>query len=120
MLLRTKADPVQFMSDVRERIGQVENDIDILLNTIHGKDPGHQEITYKSGGSGKNSVKQASVNNKFESRSEYVPSYEKDTFLSKFNRLNVDYERANKKYKDQKIEDSRTSHLNNGMSKNGN
>ena len=86
------------MSKLRQSIATIENDIDILLKTIHGKDS-HQ--VYKDSptkrklfSADKKKYHTESAETEYESRHNYA----KDTFNSKIHRLNNDYKRAYDKF----------------------
>ena len=94
LLQRKKPDPLEYMSQLRQKIGVVENDIDSLQKTIHGKEL-HQ--IYKDSPTRKkifsNKKEKPNLNSidvDYESRHNYA----KETFNTKINRLSNDYKRA--------------------------
>lgn len=99
--LRKKPDIIEYMTKIRQKIGIIESDIDIQLKTIHGKER-HQ--VYKDSPTRKklwsdDSNSDCEDRAQFESRNHFA----QDTFVTKLNRLEVDYKRASDKFTDKSI-----------------
>lgn len=96
--LRKKPDIIEYMTGIRQKIGVVESDIDVLLKTIHGKEK-HQ--VYKDSPTRKklwsdDDASDCEDRSGFENRNHFA----QDTFVTKLNRLEVDYKRASEKFKE--------------------